>query len=114
MISEDPTQSGELRGVSHDGAGGVRVDVSHVRGFDSRVGQSGAHRQTRAVSVTGRLRDVVRVARLSVPSHLRIRNRATTHRIFKTLQHQHTGALAHDETAPSGIERSADRFRVRA
>ena len=74
VISEDPTQSGELRGVSHDGAGGVRVDVSHVRGFDSRVGQSGPHRQTRAVSVTGRLRDVVRVARLSVPSHLRIRN----------------------------------------
>jgi len=67
--------------------------------LQARVFQGRGHGAEAAVAVLGRSGDVVGVARQAVADHLGVDRRAAGPGVFVLLQHQHPGALAHDEAA---------------
>ena len=80
------------------------VDVTHLLGPDTGIGNRVQHDPVSAVTVLRRQSDVEGIAAHAVPNQFRDDLRAALPREFKFFEHQYAGALAHDKTVAILVE----------
>src|SRR5690606_17377572 len=81
--------------------GAVRVDVLHVRGLETGVGERRAHGELGTRALRRRRRQVIGIRRLAEPDDLAEDRRTARKRVLQRLQDQRTRTFPEDAAVPS-------------
>src|SRR5699024_3426189 len=111
MIPNSRTDRRALADIADNRRRGVRVDVSDVRGGESRPLDGLLHRFDLAEAVWMVPGDVVGIGGYAVPAQTAVDSGAACFGVVGTLQDDRPGTLAEHEPVTIGIERPGSRAR---
>lgn len=111
VVAEDLLDRKGLKLVVVRRRGAVGVDIIDLQGRRRSTRQCPGHRHRQPLPFRIGLGDVKRVARRCIAREFAIDARPARQRVVERLQHQHAGALTHDEAVAIAVERAARLLR---
>src|SRR5260370_3805764 len=112
VLPEDALKSKCLDGVAEWRGGAMRVNVSYLLGFDSRIANRRAHDAVSAIAIFCRLRNVIGISGHAIADNLRNDGSMAFLRMVQRFKNQDASAFPYDKAVALGVKRAAGALRL--